>query len=79
MGKEALQEGGLMAKQQGKELGDGKPENERGGSKKDGKEETKAEPPGPPPIGLIELVKICLFFKSPGSKIIFAVQVLNSP
>ena len=53
-----------MAKQKGKELGDGKPEEERGGSKKDGKEETKAEPPGPPPIGLIELVKICLFSTS---------------
>jgi len=44
-----------MAKQKGKELGDGKPEEETGGSK--GKEETKAEPPGPPPIGLIELFK----------------------
>ena len=47
-----------MGKQKGNGLGDGRPEEEEGGSKKDGKEEnTKAEPPGPPPIGLIELVR----------------------
>ena len=46
-----------MGKQKGNELGDGKTEEETGGSKKDGKEDTKAEPPGPPPIGLIELVR----------------------
>ena len=46
-----------MGKQKGNELGDGMPEEETGGSKKDGKEDTKAEPPGPPPIGLIELVR----------------------
>ena len=45
-----------MTKQKGYDLGDGKPEEETGGSKKDGKEDAKAEPPGPPPIGLIELV-----------------------
>ena len=47
-----------MGKQKGNKLGDGKTEEETGGSKKDGKEDAKAEPPGPPPIGLIELVRL---------------------
>ena len=46
-----------MGKQKGNEIGDGKPDEETVGSKKDGKEDTNAEPPGPPPIGLIELVR----------------------
>ena len=66
-----------MGKQKGNELGAGKPEEETGGSKKDGKEDAKTEPPGPPPIGLIELV--CVFFKFPVSDTSLAVQVLNSP
>ena len=45
-----------------KELGDGKVEEEMGRSKKEGKEETKSEPPGPPPIGLIELVRFAFSF-----------------
>ena len=45
-----------------KELGDGKVEEEMERSKKEGKEETKSEPPGPPPIGLIELVRFAFSF-----------------
>ena len=45
-----------------KELGDGKVEEEMESSKKEGKEETKSEPPGPPPIGLIELVRFAFSF-----------------
>ena len=45
-----------------KELGDGKVEEEMERSKKEGKEETKSEPPGPPPIGLIELVRFTFSF-----------------
>ena len=45
-----------MAKQNGNELRDGNQEEKTDRQKKDGKEDAKAEPPGPPPIGLIELV-----------------------
>ena len=47
-----------MAKQKGNEFGDGKLKEEKDGAKKDGKEDEKAEPPGPPPIGLIQLVRL---------------------
>ena len=59
------------------ELGDGKVEEEMERSKKEGKEETKSEPPGPPPIGLIELVRLALSF--PFDKKTSAVQVFHSP
>ena len=46
-----------MAKQNGNELGDGNLKEDKDGSKKDGTDDGKAEPPGPPPVGLVELVR----------------------
>ena len=47
-----------MAKQKENEFGEGKLKEENDGAKKDGKDDEKAEPPGPPPIGLIQLVRL---------------------
>ena len=68
-----------MAKQKGKELVDRKPEEETGRSKKDDKEETKTDPPGLPPIGLIELVKICVLLSSDASDTIFCSSSSRLP